>query len=296
MKVLNKIITSLAFAIGAVCFTACESNSTSLPNNPMPEASPETIVSDGKKDVLDSLSILSAKVDSLTISQTSLEKEVESISNDLTKYESGDFFEKSILTGLAILSIIIVVVCSVGFKKVNTRLSQDRQEIDSLKATHRSQSVQPYNTQKKTISSNEYSALKQRIDALEKRLSPCKVPTVVGRLKEETTKSTERTGYFGVPSQMSETDAYFPKLIESCSDSEVRFSANINGDYAEFKPLEGAAYLNDIKSTDSMKLAIDLNGCSVAEANCMTVLKPGEAKFDNRRWIITKKAMISLQR
>ena len=103
----------------------------------------------------------------------------------------------------------------------------------------------------------------------------------------------EQSGYFRLPVQKSLTEAYF-KGFSISREADSHFSAYKRDKKAEFRPLEGTQYLNDMKSIDTIKMALEINGCALSEAKQMKIDEPGEAQKDGDRWIITKKATITL--
>lgn len=106
----------------------------------------------------------------------------------------------------------------------------------------------------------------------------------------------EKTGWFGMPSQMSPTEGYFNALLDSRDQSSV-FQAVVRGDVAEFRPLDGQGYLNMIKSSDLLRnFAIDCIECAPSEARGMTVDSPGKAVKNGDKWEIRKKTTVILTR
>lgn len=104
-------------------------------------------------------------------------------------------------------------------------------------------------------------------------------------------------GYFALPSKGPDDSGYFKKVYDKWG-SDVRFEAEINGDYAKFKPIDKIEKDNIVFSSDSVDLAVDIDdsACARKEVKCVIVRSWGRAELKNNRWYITKKAEIQLKK
>ena len=205
---------------------------------------------------------------------------------------------------IAIVSLIIAILAFVKVKGVIARSGRHRKEIEELKRSLSESEARYTNVARNRGSSDlrmrtgEYSDLSSRISKIEHQIELLTHSNESNRecdglIGTHQVSSNERHGFFGLPSKRSETEAYF-KHLDECRNSDTRFQVNVRNGQAEFSLLEGAQYLNEIKSNDTIQMALDLHGCTRYEATHMKVLSPGEAKSVGDRWEITKKVKIEL--
>jgi hypothetical protein len=189
-------------------------------------------------------------------------------------------------------------------RNIKARLDRHRKDIDEQKLQLGNMQYSLGNGHSSTIrstsTSDDYYKLASRLSSVELQLRSISQPNnriedqqshVIGQPVIQTSNV-----YFGTPSQAQGDSAYFKKEFKH-RDSEVMFSAVITGDNAEFRPIEGdTASLGTLKSSDTMKLAVQFEGCAPSEANSMQVILPGIAKFDGERWYIRKKTLVRLMK
>ena len=206
--------------------------------------------------------------------------------------------------GIAIVSLIIAILAFVKAKGAIARSGRHRKEIEQLKRSLSESETRFTNTVRNGgsldlgIRTGDYSELSSRIYKIERQIELIPHSNKSSRgdgdpMVAQQTSSNERHGFFGLPSKISETEAYFKHLYEY-RNSDTRFKVIVRNGKAEFSPLEGPQYLNEIKSNDTIQMALDIQGCTRYEANHMKVLNPGEAKSIGNRWEITKKVKIEL--
>lgn len=198
---------------------------------------------------------------------------------------------------VCIISLILFVICIKLYSNLKYIVDRHNFDIEKLKKLNQEVAIAP-KTVERTCVPSDYESLKQRIYSLElqiKQLMSCKIKepqpvSATGSVGIEPTMS--KIGYFGNPTSAAEP--YFKKLFVSL-DSEARFSVEISGDKAIFKPIESSGYIGTFISNDAMRAAIEFQGCPPGERpSSMRVIMPGEAVHRDNRWFITKKAQVHL--
>lgn len=263
--------------------------------------------SNDKKQVLDSINAIIYHIETLSKNQETNNNSLKNVSNniaDLKRVSHLFYFISWVISAIALLVAVIAIIKLNSVKKRadrhSNKLEKLNQRIGVLEPKTESSPIRAKSTYS-GVSSIEYSSLSSRLDFIERQLNKMiKSQNVVHQnevqvnpVLEPRPYTNERNGFFGLPTQMSLTKAYFKKLSD-IRDSDSRFLVSIRENKAEFRPIEGTQYLNDLKSNDDIKMALDMQGCAPSEATQMTVILPGEAKKDGDRWIITKKATIAL--
>ncbi len=312
MKTFRTIILVSTLLIGGMAFTGCEDNNVSNSQQATPtpkqsesqaEASP--MDSSEKKQVLDSINALGLQIEKLTNEQENITSDLKTVSKEVSELKGSSHLFDLISWIVAAVALLVALITLIKLSSIQKHA--DRHRNDLMKLGQRISLLEQNPTRAKStysgISSNEYSSLISRISFIERQIdkmnqSQIAVPQNVVQnrpisdvLKDST---SEQNGYFGLPTQMSLTEAYFKKLSD-IRESDSRFTVSVKDTKAEFRPLEGTQYLNDLKSNDAIKMALEIHGCAPSEANQMKVLMPGEAKKTDGRWIIIKKASIYLQ-
>lgn len=299
MKLIKSLIGVISIFMCGLSFAGCDDTadtSTYMQQEEPTSAATDSLSSKEKQAVMDSISKLEDQIKAI---DRSVKVPGNGIS-DLKKAASDAKMWFYITLGIAVLSLIIAVTCIIKLVNVQERVCRHRKDIDDLdRRIHTSISISQSNMPIRQTSKvgNEYYELANRINNLEHKVAQIQFPAATTPTFPKTVAvktTTEQIGYFGVPSQISQTEAYFRKLIESASDSDVRFSATVRGNRAEFKPRDGM--MSSLKSSDTMKLAVETTGCLLSDATSMKTLNPGEAELKDSRWVITKKALILLQK
>lgn len=297
MKLIKSLILAGSILVCGLSFAGCDNSEASSIYTQQEKPSTvdkDSLSSKEKQAVMDSISKLEVQIKAI---DESVKTHDDGISA-LKKTASDAKLWFYIALGIAVLSLIIAVICIIQLIKLNERADRHRHDIERLndKTQTNSATPQSYQPQRQTSTvGNEYYSLAARVKDLEQKFAQAESSKRTLNVVQQPARGNamaEQIGYFGVPSQMSQTDAYFRKLIESASDSDVRFSATVKGNHAEFKPKEGT--MSSLKSSDTMKLAVDTTGCLISEATSMKILTPGEAELRDSRWVITKKAQIQL--
>lgn len=312
MKTFRTIILASTLLIGGMAFTGCEDNNVSnsqqatpTPKQSESQAEANPMDSSEKKQVLDSINALGSQIETLTNEQENITSDLKTVSKEVSELKGSSHLFDLISWIVAAVALLVALITLIKLSSIQKRA--DRHHNDLMKLGQRISLLEQNPTRAKStysgISSNEYSSLISRISLIERQIdkmnqSQIAVPQNVVQnrpisdvLKDST---SEQNGYFGLPTQMSLTEAYFKKLSD-IRESDSRFTVSVKDTKAEFRPLEGTQYLNDLKSNDAIKMALEIHGCAPSEANQMKVLMPGEAKKTDGRWIIIKKASIYLQ-
>jgi hypothetical protein len=290
--------------LGTMVLTACDKSQAQPQEQTQEGQGTEVTKTETKTDqaVLDSIKTITVKTDSICKKQDELCDQLNTIDNQVKEVKRSSSLYELVAVSCGLLALILAIIALAKAIGNNKRLDRHRNEIDDLKRQLTDSKFQPNNytnaSSSRNNNSSDYYKLASRIDSLEKKLnSPKAQPT----RKEDNPPividnpvSQKRDAFFGTPSQAQGDSAYFKKEFKY-KDTEVMFSAEITGDNAEFKPIEGnTASLGTLKSSDTMKLAVQFEGCAPSEANSMQVLLPGIAKFDGERWYIKKKTVVRL--
>lgn len=314
MKTLRTFIIIAVLIIGGMAMTGCEdsnefNNPQTVTTNEQPEsqAGAKPMDSNEKKQVLDSIKVLASQVETLLKNQETNTNNLKEMSNEMNDLKGTSHLYDFISWVIAAITLLVAVIALIKLNSVQKRANRHRKNIGELE--HRINSLEQKTnsvpvrnkTANSGLSNSEYTTLTSRIYKIERQLekmnqSPIQesqhvVPS--NPVSDERRLVNEQSGYFGLPTQMSLTEAYFKRLSD-IRESDSRFTVEVRNDKAVFRPLEGTQYLNDLKSNDSIKMALDIQGCAPSEATQMKVILPGEAKKDGDRWIITKKATIAL--
>lgn len=299
MKSVKSIILIITILVSGLSFAGCKEDpesSQSGTERTTVTVAPETTEPGAKKEKKDSavveLNNRIVKLDSLV----SLNGEAikSSKKNNDEKFADANLLILIAFT-VAALALVIAGISIYLLNKQQESIKRHRQEIESLKAKNSNIQTGQLPSQTAKVNSDHLN-LTNRVLVLERMLSQIQAPQTQAASQPVAVKATPvQTGYFGVPSQMSQTQAYFKKLIKTASDSDVRFQAVIKGNKADFTPLVGEMYLASLKSSETMKLAVETTGCLLSDATSMTALTPGKAEFRDGRWVITEKARINLQ-
>lgn len=198
---------------------------------------------------------------------------------------------------VCVISLILFVICLKLYSNLQSIVDRQRFDIEKLKKLKQEVAVAP-KTIERTYVPLDYESLKQRIYNLElqiKQLASCQIkqPQAVSAFGSTGIEpALSKGGYFGNP--ISAAEPYFKKLFVS-RDSEARFSVEISGDKATFKPIESSDYIGTFISNDAMRAAIEFQGFTPGERpSSMRVIMPGEVEHREDRWFITKKAQVYL--
>ncbi|MGN0238030.1 MAG: hypothetical protein ACI4AK_08120 [Lepagella sp.] len=309
MKSLKNLIASMTIVlIMGLSLTACEDKSQAqtndIPEEPEQEQTNVT-VPEINKEVKDSLYKYTARID--TIFQiatkareevTSMKETVDSTKEDVSNLQGNELW-MWIALGIAVFALLIAIYAVKLNYGLQNRADRQRQAIDKLKSiVHELKPTSGIysGTVSRTTVPSDYEGLKKRVLELEYQLKQLgtyvqSIKTTAQKVDNPVITGPVKTGYFGTPINSSEP--YFKKLLVSC-DSEARFKVDIKGDRATFKPLESTRYLGTFVSNDAMRAAVDFTGCTPSQASSMYVRELGEAVQRDSKWIITKKATVTL--
>ena len=316
-KTLSAKVIIAFFLIGVLVISGCRNrtseenenieNSISPENKGDEKDTEEVTDSQNTKEDLDPIEIVNNRIEEINSNLTELNNKISNEESTVIDVKRNLSLSVIISWILSALSLIIAILAFNKIKTVIARIGRHRKEIEDLRQSLSESEARlmnasrNYGISKTRFSNNEDSNLSSRIYRIERQLEQIfqKIESKTIMDKSKSIKPSfhgeEKNGYFGLPSKMSETDAYFKHFTEY-RDSESRFSATVISDKAEFCPLEGTQYFNGLKSSDAIKIALDIKGCSPSEAIGMTVINPGEAILKNDRWVITKKVTIELSK
>lgn len=284
-----------------ISLSSCEDESQgqSTTQNTETESKPNTY-SDINKEVKDSLDRYSTKIEEACKKAEDSSAEVAKMGTTVNQLQDNELW-LWISVGIGIIGLIIGAVCLKLFFDLQSRANRQRSDIQKLQRERPINLTTPNAVPKSTVPS-DYEFLKRRVSNLETQIKQIKsfVP------ESQELKGTQvfpqirdfpspKNGYFGNPIQAP--DPYFKKILVS-RDSEARFSVEICGDKASFRPFESSSYLGTYISHDAMRSAIDFVGDCPPNNNpsSMRVITPGEAEQRDNRWFIIKKAQVKLSR
>lgn len=311
------VIVTVILIIGGATVTSCDSGTAS---HGMDARNAQPVVdslSGGdtlreQSQLLDSINALLVQIKELRETEGAHAAKLDNLSNEVGNIKGSSNVGALFCGAGVVISVLLSIIAFAKVKALKKRANRHRYDINQLDQELKNISANSVTSSGRvkstspTISRSEYSSLTSRIDELERQLNKDAIkhdPIMSSKAAvddrkadaEALTSNHATTGFFGLPIQMSLTDAYFKRLSDN-RETGSRFSAVVRNSGAEFKPLEGQQYLNDLRSNDAIKMALDIQGCAPSEATQMAVIMPGVAKKDGDRWIITKKATIVLSR
>lgn len=285
--------------------TSCDHRNTPNKEQPVIQLT-EHHVDDEQIDSLNSINAFVSQIETLSKDQETNNNCLKDMSKEIEDMKETYRLFYLISLVIAAIALLVALIAIIKHNSVQKRADRHRKELGEL---GKRIGILEHNTVSSTrtksaysgISSSECSSLASRISFIERQLdkmiqnqTDVHQNIVQNRPVSEVRHYTDKqNGYFGLPTQKSLTEAYFKKLCQT-RESDSRFTVSTRDNKAEFRPLEGVQYLNDLKSNDAVKIALDIQGCTISEATQMKVILPGEAQKDGDRWFITKKAIIAL--
>ena len=314
MKIFRTFIIMATLTIGGTAMSGCEdsvasNNGQSVSTQELSESQlgEKSIDSKENKAVLDSINILNNRVDELLTKIEIQKSAIEENQSNFDDIKNVSSISTLVSWTLAIISMILTIYALVKVKSINARAERHREEIEKLAQSlmdmerNHACSTRNKNIGVSTLSNRDYTDLSYRISKLERFYTQKQAPItstvefgVGAKSMIPQHQTLSQHGYFGLPSQMSMTEAYFKKFDE-IRDSDSRFTVEIKGEKAVFEPLlESTKLFNGIKSGDVIKFALEFEGCALSNATQMKVMSEGEAIKKDGLWIITRKARIFL--
>lgn len=312
-KSLKSIILIVTLFIGVISISACKNESQSNgegDNNPDSSniesmMDPDTLsATKQNKIILDSIANFDNRLKELYSVISQQKASIDRNHSTIESLKRNSFLSILLAWIFAAVSIFTAVFALIKSKqalKLANKYHHKIEEFNDLLTKYENRvtdELRNNNTPFSRMSNHEYNMLSSRITKIEQQLNcpskqvnpqqPPKSPDI-----PRSPHPNKQKGYFGLPKKMSETEAYFRDLIGS-KDSEARFEVIVTDETAEFRPLDGQRYLNDMQSNDTIKMALDIQGCAPSEASRMAVIRPGNAKLAGGRWVITKNASIML--
>ncbi len=328
MNTLKNLIIILSLFLGGVTITSCSDEdeyaaaAAAASDNNFPVSQPVIAPKDSttqkqentptqkqmQDSILNSISKLDTQVSGLLTEEKEVKDTIDQTQQEIKELKDSSNLKILIAWVIAVISLLTAIIALMSnntlTKRVN-RLRNDYNNLDQQVKLLNNQIAAAANSSRSRSSyapanSNEYNNLSARISQLERQLNNPNLKNstqqkqVVNNPNQASAPATPvRTGYFELPTKKSETEGYFRRLLDT-RDSDSRFSVEVRDNIADFKLLEGSLYFNDLRSSDAIKMAIELEGCAPSEATRMTTKRPGVAKKDGDRWDITQKAIIVL--
>lgn len=310
MKTLKPFMIMAILIIGGLAPTGCGGSKASYNQQTTPDkqsgsqAEREPSDTTERKQVLDSINVVVSQIETLSRGQKTNTDSIEKVSKDVSDLKKSSLLFDSISWVIAAFALLIAVISLIKLNSVQKRADRHRKDIGDLNRRINSleQNLTVASTWYNTTNS-ECKELYSRIREIERQLYKMNQGSFYEYQNKLTTNpasevkrfDNEQSGYFELPAQMSSTEAYFKRLSDN-REPYSRFTVEVSNDEAKFRPLEGTQYLNDLKSSDAIKMALVITGCDLSEANQMRVKFPGVAKKEGDRWIITEKATIELSK
>lgn len=298
MKSLRYLLALLTIVLVlGLSLTACDDGANAQNSTNETKLETEQKSPDLNSLVKDSLNNFAARIDSISKESREAIDEVSSMNSKVSDLKNNEKWIWS-SCGLGLLALILVLYCIIRSVKLNERLDRHRDKIQEFKRDKQNASFAPKSVFKSSTPA-DYERLKKRVSDLEfqiRQLTSYSQPIQPTQSKVEpivtpAVLASNKNGYFGTP--INATDPYFKKLLVS-RDSDARFSAEISGVKAYFKPLDSSTYFGTFVSNDALRAAVEFKGCAPSEATSMQVIARGEAVQRDNKWVITKKATVNL--
>lgn len=309
MKTIYSLTLNLVLLISlSITFSACNDEHPT-PQNTQDTNLTSTTVDDHpdiNQEVIDSLQNYNTKISEISVACDEAVANVKNMQSSVQQLNDIKIWIW-VANAIALLALVLSIVALSKNSNLNKRLDRHREDISNLKLDKVKTSHQPQPISKPSVPT-DYESLNRRVFDLE--FSFNNLSATVGRLMINSSQKVEPTstvnevkvpevenafetkkGYFGIP--VKSNDPYFKKLLKS-QDSEARFSVEITGNKAYFKPIESSQYLGTFISSDALRVAIKFTGCEPENATQMKVITDGNAELKEDRWYITKKATVYL--
>lgn len=244
----------------------------------------------------------SSQINEIKATQEDQSKQISKIAEDQESLKGSSNLYTTITFAIAVIALVIGIIALVILYKYNLRLKRLSKQIHDLQEDV--MGLEQHNQRKEIpqsgISQKEWAdlnlnSLKTRVSKLERDFKELSKGAPTPFKQGEREEHSKKTGYFKLPSQLSSDEVYFVNILENRSP-DSRFRAEVIEESAKFWPIEEKAFINAIRSSDTIRLALELKGCASSLAKIMEVNEPGEAKFNGERWMITKKAVITLSK
>lgn len=295
----RKQIIILLIASALVCIYSCSCNSN-IPAEDARDSSKNKTNVEHKESVTDSTSILRNNLKDLSEKIENVSSELSKVKENIEDINKNANDNRARSAWVVLICVLVGLLCILSllfslFKRLNGRADHHRAEIDSLKSK-----IEEYGSAQNNGTGmkrpNNTNSLSEKVQCLENEIS--KIRKEISMLVIPTTSSSSNSpakittkGYFGAAVKGENGSGYFKKVLES-KDSDARFSAEIIDGSAKFEPI---VPLSSVKSSDYFDLAVEFEGVSKAEAKDMSVHNKGLAKQRGDKWIIEKKAVITLK-
>lgn len=292
MKRKQIIILLIASALVSIYSCSCNSN---ISSEDARDSSKNKTNVEHKESVTDSTSIfrknvkeLYDKIENVSCELSKVRENIEGINKNTNDNRARTTWGVLICVFVGLPCISLFFFTKARFKKCNDRVDRRREEIESLKKRldEHISTKRPNNT---NSLSTKVQNLEKEISEIRKDISKLVISTTSSSCNSPANITTK--GYFGAAVKGENRSGYFKKVLES-QDNDARFSAEIIDGSAKFEPI---VPLSSVKSSDYFDLAVEFEGVSKAEAKDMSVHNKGLAKQRGDKWIIEKKAVITLK-
>lgn len=301
MKSFRYFIASLSMALLlGLSLTSCDDEAQAK-NHQQEDVRGQNQEGDVNQAMLDSLSNFKTTIDSISQESKVAVEQVKTMHSSVSELKKKEIWIWIAIGSAIVLSLIIFGIMIRLFSNLQMRANRQRNDIIELQRQFQASSFasKPAN---RASTPSDYEYLKRRVYELETQIRQIasmmhttqQMPqSPITTISSAVGSTPSNYGYFGNP--VNATEPYFKKLLISL-DSEARFSAEISGTKAIFKPLDSSSYLGTFVSNDAMRAAVTFTGCAPMEAASMQVIMSGEAMQQDNKWIITKKATVVLYR
>lgn len=263
-------------------------------DNPAPtENGIDSTVTDINKAVIDTLSILKSKIETVSADSQQAIGEVENMQISISQQQSKIKWLWVAIVCIGVLILVLFCICV----HIYDREKRLRIEIRESKKDLKSRSSTPI-SRPNALHTDKSEVEKIVKDFLKKELgqngynSSTRHESRVEHVKDEVRQV--KSGYFENP--IPHQKPYFRRLLSS-KDSDARFSVEISGDEAQFKPIQEQEYFLTMISDDYFEAAIEFRGCSKNEnPSSMDIKRNGKAVRDGEKWVIKEKAIVELKK
>lgn len=281
----------------SLSLSSCDNESQVPDVQPSTESNTSNVkIKDVNQAVIDSINNFKSQIEAISKESKEAIDEVSTIKATVSHLQNKEIW---LWSAIGFVCVVVLILFSYFYKlyaNLQGKVKNQSSDIQKLQGERQANSFPPRTVEKPSIPADNDS-INRRLSELEKQLK--RLSDSLSRQQQSPTITTDpviehaptKIGYFGNPIPAAEP--YFKKLLVP-SDSEARFSVEISGDKAIFKPLDSSSYLGTFISYDAMRAAIDFSGCPTNKASSMQVKNPGEAKQRDNKWFITKKAEVHL--
>lgn len=284
MKPIRYISASVAMAlIVVVSLTSCAGKSKSHSRSNQQQV----VVEESKNDI----AVNDSPENNIAYSISDFAKDLNTLQEQVSEIQSNEKWWW-IFSGASVLAILLATICLYSNDTVKEKLEQTKKDINKLaQYNNRQELAKKPTVYTNTMPFDNKPSLERRVAELEKKIQQLTSPSIaVQPSVSHSTPEMVKNGYFGNPVN-NDAEPYFKKLLTS-KDSDARFTVEVSGNKATFKPLDIPGSPGTFRSSDALRAAVNFTEISTASSH-MQVNAPGEAELRDNKWLITKKAKIT---